>query len=211
MGLGAVFRRPALTVLRNWVLIATWLLTEGCAPQISGSISDYINDGVGIYEHRVFISSGSRSGNLGGLANADALCQTLATTAGLSRTYRAMLSDASTRVRDRISLTGAIYNFSSPTVKVLVSNGDAFTTTNLSTGIFYNEKYIAYPLGSVSIPTGSTASGEISTNQHCLSWTSNNVLHSAAVTVSGQTAGFLLNTVTTCDAGAGFHILCISQ
>jgi hypothetical protein len=46
---------------------------------------------------RVFATSGTFAGaDIGGLAGADAICQRLATDAGLGGTYRAWLSDAST-------------------------------------------------------------------------------------------------------------------
>lgn len=41
----------------------------------------------------VFVSSSAHSGNLGGVAGADAICQGLATNAGLPGTYRAWISD----------------------------------------------------------------------------------------------------------------------
>jgi hypothetical protein len=50
----------------------------------------------------VFISSQTYDGNLGGLAGADAKCQTLATTAGLAGTYVAWLSDSTTDAASRI-------------------------------------------------------------------------------------------------------------
>jgi hypothetical protein len=43
---------------------------------------------------RVFVSSEYYPGNLGGLAGADAICQTLAQAAGLPGTYKAWLSDS---------------------------------------------------------------------------------------------------------------------
>lgn len=51
----------------------------------------------------VFITSTSHTGNLGGLAGADAICQARADAAGLSGTYKAWLSDATTAARDRLT------------------------------------------------------------------------------------------------------------
>jgi hypothetical protein len=45
---------------------------------------------------KVFVTSATHNGNLGGLLGADAICQTAANIAGLSGTYRAWLSDTIT-------------------------------------------------------------------------------------------------------------------
>ena len=50
----------------------------------------------------VFVTSTSSNGDLGGLAGADATCNSLAQTAGLSGTYVAWLSTSTTDARDRI-------------------------------------------------------------------------------------------------------------
>ena len=49
-----------------------------------------------VTEKKVFITSTKYDGNLGGLAGADAKCQARASAGGLSGTYKAWLSDAST-------------------------------------------------------------------------------------------------------------------
>jgi hypothetical protein len=46
-----------------------------------------------IHSKIVFVSSASYTGNLGGVAGADAKCQTLATAAGFSGTFKAWISD----------------------------------------------------------------------------------------------------------------------
>jgi hypothetical protein len=52
---------------------------------------------------RVFVTSTLHQGNLGGLAGADAICQELAGAAGLSGTFKAWLSDATTSAADRLT------------------------------------------------------------------------------------------------------------
>lgn len=51
----------------------------------------------------IFLTSESFDGNLGGLTGADLKCQTAASTAGLTGTYKAWLSDSITAVKDRLS------------------------------------------------------------------------------------------------------------
>ena len=55
---------------------------------------------------RVFVSSALRTGNIGGVAGADALCTTLATAANLGGTYRAWLSVAGADAVDHITSAG---------------------------------------------------------------------------------------------------------
>jgi hypothetical protein len=51
----------------------------------------------------VFVTSTASTGNLGGLAGADASCQKLATAAGLAGTYKAWLSDSTTEPAMRLT------------------------------------------------------------------------------------------------------------
>ena len=58
--------------------------------------------GTGIDESIVFVSSTTFNGNLGGISGADAECNTLAGTAGLSGTFVAWLSNSTLNAKDRI-------------------------------------------------------------------------------------------------------------
>jgi hypothetical protein len=58
---------------------------------------------------RVFVTSTTHSGNLGGLVGADAICQARATAAGLSGTYMAWLSDNPTTPPSRFVHSTAPY------------------------------------------------------------------------------------------------------
>jgi hypothetical protein len=58
---------------------------------------------------RVFLSSTTQDGNLGGLSGADARCQSLATSASLPGTYRAWLSDDAQSPSTRFSRSGGSY------------------------------------------------------------------------------------------------------
>lgn len=56
--------------------------------------------------YRAFASSGLYNGNLGGVAGADAKCQTLATNQGLTGTFKAWISVAGSNAADRITSPG---------------------------------------------------------------------------------------------------------
>jgi hypothetical protein len=51
----------------------------------------------------VFVTSTTHTGNLGGLAGADQICQALADQAQLGGTFKAWLSDSTTNARDRLT------------------------------------------------------------------------------------------------------------
>lgn len=55
-----------------------------------------------ILAKRVFVTSTSQSGQLGGLSGADALCQTRANAGGLGSTWKAWLSTSSVNAKDRV-------------------------------------------------------------------------------------------------------------
>ncbi len=59
--------------------------------------------------YKVFVSSTLYNGDLGGLSGADAKCQSLAASAGLSGTYKAWLSDSNTNAKDRIPDNASYY------------------------------------------------------------------------------------------------------
>jgi hypothetical protein len=67
------------------------------------------SDGVEATEHRIFVTSTTTNAALGGLSGADQFCQQAAKDAGLSRTYKAILSTTHKNAKDRISIRGAIY------------------------------------------------------------------------------------------------------
>lgn len=71
-----------------------------------GGGDDVVDPGPTATPKVVFVSSLTYNGNLGGLAGADAECQRLAQSAGLTGTYRSFLSDGTTAAISRISRSG---------------------------------------------------------------------------------------------------------
>jgi hypothetical protein len=70
------------------------------APTIEAGVGDVIVVGP---TKTVFVTSGAYSGNLGGLAGADATCQQLATNGHLSGIYKAWLSSSSATAAQRLT------------------------------------------------------------------------------------------------------------
>ncbi len=58
--------------------------------------------------HTALVTSETLASTLGGLAGADTTCQSLAETAGLVGTYRAILSDSTTDARDRLAIRSEV-------------------------------------------------------------------------------------------------------
>src|SRR5918999_79306 len=129
-------------------------------------------------------STTSVTGNLGGLAGADATCQRLATAAGHDGTWRAYLSverdpangNQPTHARDRIG-TGPWYNAN----RVLIANsvaelharpGDAELFVD-ERGLRINGQWPGSPTPiEHDILTGSTANGTLAAGLTCGDWTS---------------------------------------
>ncbi|MBC7384812.1 MAG: hypothetical protein H7301_01460 [Cryobacterium sp.] len=83
-----------------------------------------LSDGLALGDHRIFITTNPYGGIPGdGLADADAFCQTTAASAGLTRNYKAVLSDATANAVDRITSNGgSVYTFDTLGVKKVVFN-----------------------------------------------------------------------------------------
>ena len=78
----------------------TWVGTEDC-DDANAVETDACDMACKTVVHRkVFVSSASYKGSMGGLTGADAKCQALATTAKLTGTFKAWLSDATTGPAD---------------------------------------------------------------------------------------------------------------
>jgi hypothetical protein len=172
-------------MMRTYSILIVTLIAAGCedsAPTIpTGTTTSF------------FVSSArSTTGNLGGLAGADATCQRLATAAGHQGTWRAYLSverdpangNQPTHARDRIG-NGPWYNAN----RLLIANnlndlhsrtGDAELFVD-EYGLRINGQWTGSPTPNEhDILTGSTADGRVMTGSTCADWTS------SAASATGQ-------------------------
>src|SRR5688572_9413014 len=187
--------RRTLPLILLWAVVSCSDDSSPTAPSTAGpSVTFFVT------------SATSSTGNLGGLAGADARCQSLAAAAGHgARTWRAYLSverDAAnnnqpTHARDRIGI-GSWYNAN----LVLVAN----TVTELHTrtgdaSVFVDERgqrINGQWTGSPSpiqhdILTGSNADGTVAARLTCADWTSTSTTVAAQV---GHSDGFGPNQST---------------
>jgi hypothetical protein len=119
----------------------------------------------------VFVSSTEQTGDLGGLAGADAICQRLAQAARLPGTYRAWISTGSASPATRFARSTAPYTLVDGTV--IAANWDDLTSGGLRHAIDQAETGSAANLGdtvwSNTLPDGTPAGS--TPEAHCGNWT----------------------------------------
>ncbi len=119
---------------------------------------------------KVFVSSTTHQGDLGGLAGADSTCQGLAGAAGLSGTYRAWLSDNSGSPLTRFTQSPVPYVLVNGT-QVAYDWSDLVDGTNLDANIDLDENGMAQ---SVYVWTATSQTGGLKNpNYTCAEWTTN--------------------------------------
>jgi hypothetical protein len=133
----------------------------------------YVSTGTAcIVPQYIFATSTTFDGDLGGLAGADATCQSLATAAGLAGTYKAWLSDSTTAATDRLS-HGSGYVLVDGTL--IASSWTQLTSGGVQHAIDLDEH--GMPLTSSYVWTDTNPDGSIALNLNngaddCSAWTS---------------------------------------
>jgi hypothetical protein len=114
---------------------------------------------------RVFVTSQLYTGDLGGLAGADAKCQALADAASLGGTYKAWLSSSTVDARDRLTHFGKPYVLVDGSV--VASDWDEFASLHHQRPIDLTETGEAAPIvPAIGVPlvyTGSSWDGTLYT------------------------------------------------
>ncbi|MBA3544973.1 MAG: DUF4215 domain-containing protein [Nannocystis sp.] len=118
---------------------------------------------------RVFVSSVTSTGNLGGLAGADAGCTMLAATAGFKGAWMAWLSDADVGPAKRFQSKGGPRPYVRIDGKVIATNWADLIDGKLAVAININEKGQA-PGVTVDVWTNTGPTGSPTGNQHCSAW-----------------------------------------
>jgi len=113
----------------------------------------------------LFTTSSSYTGDLGGLAGADAKCAQSASGAGLGGTFVALLSDASTNAIDRVSDVGP-WNLTNGKV-AFKTRADIATVPVTALGINEHAADVGLP---TCAWTGSKAGAKLAP-ELCMSWT----------------------------------------
>ena len=175
-----------------------------CAPVDGGEPQSY---------KIIFVSSWKGTTAFGGLASADAICNFLASNAGLPGNYKAWLSDSKTSAADR--LTHAEVPYITPTADVVAVNwadlidGSLLHPINSTEDGGFAPDYFAY--------TNTTVTGEINDSAPgaaCDDWTSTAQNLSVRFGGSGSSdGGWTFSGSNTCDyiSSLGNHLYCLQQ
>ena len=157
----------------------------------------------------VFVTSGNvGSGNLGGIAGADAYCQTLADASGLDGQYMAWLTgaDPASAPATRFASTefkGWYLLPTDPPTPVALGWGD-LTSPNegMPTAYLQNAIHVSETgtdVGDASVWTNTTPEGTQIGGVHCLDWSSND---GDILVPAGRAKGGVVDSSWTNDAGA---------
>lgn len=117
--------------------------------------------------HVLFATSTGYNGNLGGLSGGDAKCAARATAAGLTGTWKAVLSNSSTNAKDRLSITTKVYNRKG---EKLASNAAGLWDGDIEEDVDYNEYGVE--INGNEITWSGTFSNGTKSSDTCNNWTS---------------------------------------
>lgn len=139
---------------------------------------------------RVFVTSTTYSGNLGGVSGADVRCQASANNVNLGGTWKAWISDTTTSAASRLTHIGSPYLLLDGTV--IASNWGDLTDGSIQHAINLSEYTSVVDAGNVW--TNTTRAGEINTDvsiqpAHCQNWTNSLLDNKGSIgsTYSGST------------------------
>lgn len=157
--------------------------------------------------NRVFVSSQTVNGNLGGVLGADQKCQQFATDANLGGNWKAWISDSNQSASDRLFHSTEPYVLSFDQT-LIANNWDDLTDGSIQNQ--FNKTQTGTNLGGKSVWTGTNANGASNANT-CQNWTSSNSTVSTGR--RGKTDQTTQQWTTENNAGcaAQNHLYCIEQ
>jgi len=184
------------TVVTNDCLIDDTCYQSGAAKPTGCGICDPLQSKTswsplaGCFDIVLVALNEAHTGNLGGIAGADALCAAQATGAGFKGTYKAFLSGTGRDVKDLITGNAASFIVMNSKGEQLFSSwSQMFTSSSWSSGKFiysFDGKKVDENTGAspdwydAQNWTGSVAAGTINTSSNCQSWTSDASIDSGA-------------------------------
>jgi len=146
---------------------------------------------------KVFVTSTTYKGDLGGISGGDAKCQTRATAAGLSGTYKAWLSDSTHDAKDNLTSAGPWYRLDGVKVadtKAALAVMPLFSAiSQTETGAYFNAQYY-------QVWSGTDASGIKIVGKHCNNWINNTAAFSGEMGLASRSDNDWASwTEITCD------------
>jgi len=174
-------------------------------------------DGLGVNDHKIFITASIYDGNFNGVTGADDACAAAATAANLSRDYMAIISDDNYNAKDRLTnlnINNPVYvvDGSGNTTLIVAAASDLWDadTTNILNLI--NRTAAGNILSDVKIWTGSDIDGTLSPS-NCNDFSSNESDGSVVGDYgdNSKTDGQWLASGTGVTCNNTYHLYCISQ
>lgn len=173
-------------------------------------------DGLELTSHRIFITSstidGAMTGGSGatGLLKADSICKSLAGAAGLTRDYKAILSDTSKHASNRLVISGAIYVIDASGNSNEIADSAAAlwnsSTTPLKNTIDYDES--ATYTANKEVWSGTESGGTLGVNT-CSDWT--DTTQTGDYGTNGSKDGNWIESGSSSLCSNSRHLYCISQ
>ncbi|NUN04819.1 MAG: DUF1554 domain-containing protein [Bdellovibrio sp.] len=171
---------------------------------------------------RMFVTSTTYDGNLGGIAGADAKCQARADAASLGGTWKAIISDSTTSAKSRMKLRlKPVFNLAgelmwNPAVPLMVSNDSVISTVAAPWGstvssIANNPEITELGTlvsGTTSVWTGTTRAG-LSHSGHCTNWTSNGAVTGIIGSTDVTTVSWIFTTSGNCTSS--YRLFCLED
>ena len=204
--------------LVNFFIIALMVASCGKLAELEDGESEGDGDGIDKdTEHRIFVTSTTYKGqftiaSLTGLDAADALCNSVASSAGLSLNYKAILSSTTVDANDRIDIKGAVYKIDSSDAKIKVVD-DENDFWNADNQNFLSKVHLDESGNAQTINpwTGTQAAGVASSGLNfCTDWTSDSgVVNGDIGSINSVDENWLENG--TADCSTLRPIFCISQ
>lgn len=154
--------------------------------------------------HRIFTTASKWNGNLGGQSGADAKCQAAATAAGLSGTWKAILSTSGQTATAKLTFTKSIANMQG---EVVATNETDLFDGTLTYHVGYTE---TGALTSNSVWTGSLNDGTGDATTKCTDWTSSTG-SSIRIGRPDNVTAWLYDSTTTTSCGNSLALLCVDQ
>lgn len=177
-----------------------------CASDLDCSLDRMCLAGVCVPGRRIFISSTTQNGNLGGLVGADNLCQQLANAAGIFITYQAFMSDSTVSAASRLTESTVPYRLADGTI--VADNWADLVDGTLDNNIMLTE--LGTIPTSVSVMTGTSELGALETmgTTNCNNWQSSDLAQSSVV---GSADGVEWASIGTGSCFGNRRIYCVQQ
>lgn len=169
-----------------------------------GTTQDYtVTVTIAAASHKIIFLSATYNGSLGGLAGADAKCQTEANNASLSGTFKAFLSDSTTNVKDRLFHNTGPYKRKDGAL--IANDWDALISGSIDNAINIKADGSSSDGG---VWTGTTTT--FTTGAHCSDWTDNSPFASGkAGLTTGVGSAWVDNSSPTCNIPGSLY--CVEQ